>query len=564
VAKKVVSEKKAKPVLEEQALANLLEAAYVLQEHNRELQELDPGSKPKREQMEAQSRAVSVPPAVPPSEKAAPADSTPALAQIAETQHQIQVRHLDLDAAMGLVAERVMEIAHGAGAAIAMAEGETVRYRAAKGQKTPATDTPLPMDKALCAPCLRSSQVFRGADINPELLVDTEECRRRGIQSLIAVPIFHDGGVAGGLELYYSSPHGFTDQEVHTCQLMAGLVTEALARQKELALRKTLAAERAAMLEALEKLQPDLEALITPAKEAASHAPADPAEPESGLCRRCGREVAQEEQFCGQCGLSRSEFYEPVSMQTKLASMWLMREANKNGAAPPDASAEAAPPEPPPQAEFDGTLTNEDLSQFAAELAADMAELEIENTEPEPTTDTTDREKASEVASSSDAKAAVPHAPDWSSASAALGYLERVISDNRRGPLIRLWHNRRGDIYLAVAVILMICVIRWGIWSRHSASAPANPTTAASHQKPDPEAGLSFFDRMLVSLGLAEPPEVPEDQGNPTTQVWVDLHTALYYCPGADLYGKTPTGKFTTQRAARLDQFQPAYRKVCN
>jgi hypothetical protein len=69
---------------------------------------------------------------------------------------------------------------------------------------------------------------------------------------------------------------------------------------------------------------------------------------------------------------------------------------------------------------------------------------------------------------------------------------------------------------------------------------------------------------MLIQLGLADAPESTEDKGNPTIQVWVDQRTALYYCPGADLYGKTPKGKFATQRAAQLDQFEPAYRKVCN
>ena len=69
---------------------------------------------------------------------------------------------------------------------------------------------------------------------------------------------------------------------------------------------------------------------------------------------------------------------------------------------------------------------------------------------------------------------------------------------------------------------------------------------------------------MLISLGLAEAPPTPENHGNPDTQVWVDLHTALYYCPGADLYGKTPKGRFTSQRSAQLDQFEPAYRKACD
>jgi len=113
-------------------------------------------------------------------------------------------------------------------------------------------------------------------------------------------------------------------------------------------------------------------------------------------------------------------------------------------------------------------------------------------------------------------------------------------------------------------VILVACVIRCGVWSSHSVTATAAPNAAAAAHRKPPEADLSLFDRMLIQLGLAEPPDTPEDKGNPSVQVWVDTHTALYYCPGADLYGKTAKGKLTTQREAQLDQFQPAYRKACN
>jgi hypothetical protein len=107
-------------------------------------------------------------------------------------------------------------------------------------------------------------------------------------------------------------------------------------------------------------------------------------------------------------------------------------------------------------------------------------------------------------------------------------------------------------------------VIRWGIWSNHPVGASGTPNAAAASHHKSPDADLPVFDRMLISLGLAEAPPTPEDNGNPNAQVWVDLHTALYYCPGTDLYGKTESGKYTTQREAQLDQFEPAYRKVCN
>jgi len=79
--------------------------------------------------------------------------------------------------------------------------------------------------------------------------------------------------------------------------------------------------------------------------------------------------------------------------------------------------------------------------------------------------------------------------------------------------------------------------------------------------------GLSAFEQMLVSMGLAEapPPIAPAPQpGNPNTKVWVDVHTALYYCPGADLYGKTADGKYATQLDAQRDNFQPSTLKACD
>ena len=90
----------------------------------------------------------------------------------------------------------------------------------------------------------------------------------------------------------------------------------------------------------------------------------------------------------------------------------------------------------------------------------------------------------------------------------------------------------------------------------------AAPATSGQHLTP-PEANLTLFERMLVSLGLAEAPPAPIYMGNPDTQVWVDVHTALYHCPGSDLYGKTPDGKQSTQREAQQDQFEPANRKAC-
>jgi GAF domain-containing protein len=597
VEKEIVFEEKDKLVLDEQTLGKLLEAAYVMQEHNRELQGMELGRSLKREQLEAEERSAAPSPHGAPQTRGPAANSDYAftLAQIVETQQQTRVRHLELEHAMSLVAERLTQIARASGAAIGILEGKKVRYRAVAGLMTLPVGTDVPMEKALCLACLRTGQVFRCADVNPEFLLDTEECRRRGIQSLIAVPIFRDGGVVGGLELYYPNPQAFTDQDVHTCQLMAGLVTEALARDEEVTWKKSLATERAVMLEALEKLKPNLAALVDQSAARDSGArtsAAPPASPSSStfLCRKCGHQLVGEEQFCGNCGMPRSSDYEPPSMQSKVASLWHMQEALKKNS--PADSPHRGPALHESPANLDAAHSQKSLADsleeempelFAAaglpvdeateSAALDEARMKVEfedsvlsDLEIPPTNRLEYEDEEEVIAPQSTALAKPEHSTTWRSAASAREFLEQQLALAKRpGELTRFWNARRGDIYLAIAVILVVVVVGWGILSNHSVSATGSPTAAATaHRKPGPEANLSLFDRMLIGLGLAEAPPAPEYRGNPNTQVWVDLHTALYYCPGADLYGKTPKGKFTSQRDAQLDQFEPAYRKSCD
>ena len=586
-----MSEEKNKPVLDEQTLAKLLEAAYVLQEHNRELQEMDLGLSLKRDQIEADERSASTrnAPQRHEAESAEKPDYTFTLAQIVETQRQIQVRHLELDHAMSLVAERLTQIARASGAAVGILDGKKVHYRAAAGLLTLPVGTDVSLEKALCVACIRTGQVFRCADVNPEFLLDTEECRRRGIQSLIAVPIFHDGGVAGGLELYYPNTQGFTEQDVHTCQLMAGLVTEALARDEEATWKKSLATERAVMLEALEKLKPNLAALVdkSAAKDSAARSGAPAKAALAFSCHSCGHQLVGEEQFCGNCGTPRSSDYEAPSMQSKVASLWHMQEARKKRAPTDPADGRHALHEPganldrvQPEKSLADSLEEQIPELFEATevpgdtparsddapISAEFGDSVLSDLEIPLKTNPRDRVEDEVEAPQSTALVKSERTTAWSSAATARDFLEQLAVTEPPGALARFWNARRGDIYLAIAVVLVGCVIRWGILSNNqSVGATGKPVAApAAHGKPAPNADLTLFDRMLISLGMAEAPPAAEYRGNPDIQVWVDLQTALYYCPGADMYGKTPKGKFTSQHNAQLDQFEPAYRKTCD
>jgi hypothetical protein len=112
------------------------------------------------------------------------------------------------------------------------------------------------------------------------------------------------------------------------------------------------------------------------------------------------------------------------------------------------------------------------------------------------------------------------------------------------------WHVKlrfhRADLYLGVAVFVAALALLW-------------PAAAA----PRPGA-LGPWERALVTLGIAEAPApVVHLRGDPSLAVWVDPHTALYYCPGEEQYGKTADGRFSPQREAQMDRFEPAGRSAC-
>ncbi len=137
-----------------------------------------------------------------------------------------------------------------------------------------------------------------------------------------------------------------------------------------------------------------------------------------------------------------------------------------------------------------------------------------------------------------DAESGADLSPDFASASPSLG---RRLRDLR---LTLRFH--RANLYLGAAIFLAALALMW--------------PTVSSPQR----AELSPMERALVALGVAEAPApVIHSTGDPGINVWVDPHTALYYCPGEEQYGRTPNGRVSSQRDAQMDRFQPAGRTPC-
>jgi hypothetical protein len=523
------------PALDEATFQQMLEAAYVLQERSR--------------QQPALRRNVEL------------ADT---LAEIAATQEVLHSKDWDLKTSARLIAEQLQKITSATGVAVAVIHEDQLEYCAAVGNAASLAGMATPIDSSL-------SEFLQTAAADPALV--GELLKRHNGKSPFLFPVYHEGTVSGLLDVRFAECDSIPGPEVQSCQVMAGLMGQAIASAAKAEWKQALATERATMLDVLERLRPQLERLAAEPDEETSveaEGQAEPAEaapertaPEieallaamshaaerngtGACCGQCGYQFGERELFCGRCGTPRlmsaqpeeSDFSNtpPPSKSSIATEPPAKKELEESSVGPQ--FVEEEPLLPPFELTLTQTSSETTLTDGSSALALNRAAEEIAAPEAE-------QEAKPEIVRSQPQGSSSP--ATWASAAQALQWLKSLEKPNSPG---RVWlAKHRGDVSIAIsAMVLLLALTGWGL---HPGSGSAN--------KPK----LTLFERMLVSLGVAEAPPQPAATGNPNVWVWVDVHTALYYCPGSDLYGKTAGGKFVLQRDAQIDQFKPAERASC-
>jgi hypothetical protein len=201
---KIVTEEKNKPSLDEQTFGKLIEAAYVLQEHNREMRLLEESLELHSErlrQQEAESQQAQANNLQTVDEPVSrDSDYTLTLAEIVEAQHP------DSDSPSGEGTppwpwwrKGSCESPEQAAPGIAILDDKN-HSLPGRGLGPPLCrlEAKLLWQKRFCATCVRTGQVLRTLDVNTEFLFDPDLCRGRGIFSLVAVPVYHNGEIVGG------------------------------------------------------------------------------------------------------------------------------------------------------------------------------------------------------------------------------------------------------------------------------------------------------------------------------------------------------------------------------
>lgn len=540
-----------KPALDESSFQKLLAAAYVVQQHNDGCRSKDPAQ-----------------------------TTSGVLSEIAEIQGLVRGGGLDLQAAAHLTAARLRKITGANGVSIVLFDKEIIHSLAESGQTPGRSDEEPIISKAFVAiERIRQGQLLEVRDARADIRLDVARCRDSGVESLIATPIHCVDVVAGFVEVRWEHRNAFQETDIRACRLMAGLIGGILERNARAKERERISPQSQVISSTADglshvtedsgfrefgnivpfatesrRVSSDIfppEVVRLEGGEAASLAKQpDIASNAAGLpdtCRVCGRPFGGDEVFCGKCSMPRIAGASSEDLQSKWASLWYMQRAQeaKQSAAVAEAHAVTPPIQPSPSISSDDSRVAPQSKEASGVRIWHVPESTLERVSPEP------------VSEGHRFDALIPHHnsefAETLETPRTLGRSEDTAEPAPHPDLLhRTWQTawlrvgRRHTVWALSVVGFLLLFLMLAVW----------PSSSDSQ--------LTMLQSLLVQLGLAEvPAHPPALGGSPEVRVWVDVHTALYYCPGSDMYGKTPGGHFASQLEAQQDQFDPANRVPC-
>jgi hypothetical protein len=166
------------------------------------------------------------------------------LSDLLDLQESIATREFDLDRAMYLIARRARTVANATGVAIGLLEEDQLIYQAGCGNAAACVGQRV---TAILSTSERNrGDILRVEKAHTDTGIAAEICRQFGANSLLMLPIYREGAVAGVLQVLFAEEHTFSYREMGTYRLIAGLAEEAIwyAAHPERALARSNVPER--------------------------------------------------------------------------------------------------------------------------------------------------------------------------------------------------------------------------------------------------------------------------------------------------------------------------------
>jgi hypothetical protein len=153
--------------------------------------------------------------------------SAQSLSAGAELLRSIGAEHLDLDEALDFIAEQARSLTGASGIAIGLLNRGQLVYRAGSGVAATYVGRRVMATVSISASS-EAKEILRVENTETDTRIEGAICRQFGVKSLLILPIYHRGAIAGLLQVLFSEAHIFQDQEVRTYGLLAGLASEVI------------------------------------------------------------------------------------------------------------------------------------------------------------------------------------------------------------------------------------------------------------------------------------------------------------------------------------------------
>jgi PAS domain S-box-containing protein len=148
-------------------------------------------------------------------------------------QHELAAVGLDLKAVMQRIADRTRELTGGTSAAVRLLDGDALVCGAISGAPEIAQPHRLPLGNNLSGHAMRNGRSLLCLDTETDERCDASLSRKRGVRSIIAVPLLHAGRAVGLLLLYGDKPGAFGEQDVTMMELLSVVLSGAMAHAAE-------------------------------------------------------------------------------------------------------------------------------------------------------------------------------------------------------------------------------------------------------------------------------------------------------------------------------------------
>jgi diguanylate cyclase (GGDEF)-like protein len=147
------------------------------------------------------------------------------LLDVIDIQTEIAKLGLDLGEVMNLVVQRTLPLIGADGAAIELAEGDDMVYRAVAGCAGAHLGLRLKQGSSLSGLCVKTGEILRCDDSETDARVDREACRTIGLRSMIVMPLRHRDATVGVLKAMAGQAGKFEKSD----EMILGLLSEVVA-----------------------------------------------------------------------------------------------------------------------------------------------------------------------------------------------------------------------------------------------------------------------------------------------------------------------------------------------